>query len=218
MANRRRKKGLSSEDSELWRKVAKTVSPMHQPKQKEPIEITEEKEPPLAMPMGNPFPSMTPKLPKPQPTPDKLRALTIGGKSSARSHSAHKLKRTVTEDVTREPLNMDARKHKRMLQGREAPEARIDLHGMTVAQAHPALINFIKISHARGLRLVLVITGKGKDKDEGYVIPTQRGVLRNQVPSWLRSPEMNGIVQQVRQSHRSHGGQGAYYVHLNRRK
>ena len=61
-------------------------------------------------------------------------------------------------------------------------ERKIDLHGMTLSQAHPALNRFILAAHADGCRLVLVVTGKGKTKKDVGPIPTPRGVLRNQVP------------------------------------
>jgi DNA-nicking Smr family endonuclease len=72
------------------------------------------------------------------------------------------------------------------------------------------------MSHTRGRRLVLVITGKGKDRDEGGPIPVRRGVLRHQVPHWLEVPPLAQVVLQVVPAHISHGGEGAYYVYLKR--
>lgn len=96
------------------------------------------------------------------------------------------------------------------------PEAKIDLHGMTMSQAHPALVNFVMRNHGRGARLVLVITGKGKSADEGGPIPVRHGVLKHQVPQWLALPPLRGVVLQVTQAHQKHGGGGAYYVYLRR--
>ncbi|MFB1023785.1 MAG: Smr/MutS family protein, partial [Octadecabacter sp.] len=96
------------------------------------------------------------------------------------------------------------------------PEARVDLHGMTVAQAHPVLTGFILRSAGAGHRLVLVITGKGKHRDDGGPIPTRFGVLRHQVPQWLAMAPLGGLVMQITESHIRHGGQGAYYVYLRR--
>ena len=50
---------------------------------------------------------------------------------------------------------------RRVARGKEAIDARIDLHGLTQAQAHSALLRFLRSAHARDARLVLVITGKG---------------------------------------------------------
>lgn len=109
---------------------------------------------------------------------------------------------------------MDPKTHRRMAKGKMAPEARLDLHGLTLAAAHPELIRFILSSHADGRRLVLVITGKGKG-DHGP-LPTRPGALRHQVPHWLHMPPLAPVVQQVTAAHHRHGGEGAYYVYLRR--
>lgn len=107
-----------------------------------------------------------------------------------------------------------------MQRGKLKPEARIDLHGMTLAAAHPALTNFILDGHHRGLRLLLVITGKGQGgaREDDGPIPIRRGVLRQQVPGWLTAPPLGAVVLDVRPAHQRHGGEGAYYVYLKRRK
>ena len=63
---------------------------------------------------------------------------------------------------------------------------------------------------------MLVVTGKGKDRDEPGPIPTPRGVLRHRVPQWLALPPLSQAVLQVTPAHISHGGEGAYYVYLRR--
>lgn len=109
---------------------------------------------------------------------------------------------------------MDAKAYKRMTRGKIRPEARLDLHGMTLAEAFPELIRFILTCHANGLRLVLVITGKGRG--EHGPLPTRPGALRHQVPYWLHRVPLASAVQQVTAAHYRHGGDGAYYVYLRR--
>ena len=91
-------------------------------------------------------------------------------------------------------------------------------HGAMLAEAHPALSGFILQSQALGRRLVLVITGKGKLRDDPGPIPRRHGVLRHQVPQWLRMPPLNHAVLQVREAHIRHGGHGALYIYLGRRR
>ena len=122
----------------------------------------------------------------------------------------------MSEDLARQPLRMDARLHRQMTRGRTAPEARIDLHGMTLSEAHPELIRFILNAQAQGLRLVLVITGKGKRRDDHGPIPVRMGVLRHQVPAWLAQMPLGPAVLQIAPAHLKHGGEGAYYVYLRR--
>ena len=105
-----------------------------------------------------------------------------------------------------------------MRRGKMKPEARIDLHGMTQDRAIGVLSTFIQDASARQLRLVLVITGKGRPRPDFGPIPERPGVLRRNVPQWLRTGMMGPLVQDVVQSHQSHGGEGAFYVYLRRRR
>jgi DNA-nicking Smr family endonuclease len=118
--------------------------------------------------------------------------------------------------LTSAPVQMDAKDYGRMIKGKLKPESRLDLHGMTMAEAHPELVAFILGAQAVGKRLVLVITGKGKERDEGYAIPVRHGILRHQVPQWLALPPMAQAILQVTPAHLKHGGHGAYYVYLRR--
>ena len=111
---------------------------------------------------------------------------------------------------------MDAKRHRKMTAGRLRPDAKLDLHGMTLATAHPALVDFVMRAGSDGKRLLLIVTGKGKSKPSDGPIPTRLGVLKHQVPQWLSMPPLNALVLQVREAHRSHGGSGAYYVYLRR--
>lgn len=98
----------------------------------------------------------------------------------------------------------------RVARGKEAIDARLDLHGLTQSEAHAALMHFLRSASARGARLVLVITGKGQ-RSEG-----EGGVLRRQVPHWLRLPEFRVFVIGFEDAHIAHGGEGALYVRLRR--
>jgi DNA-nicking Smr family endonuclease len=101
----------------------------------------------------------------------------------------------------------------RLARGSEGIDARLDLHGMTQAQAHDALLGFLRSSQARGARTVLVITGKGARGDDNF---GERGVLKRQVPMWLRLPEFRLHVVGIESAGIGHGGEGALYVRLRR--
>jgi DNA-nicking Smr family endonuclease len=165
-----------------------------------------------AAPVAAPPPE--PKIPEPR---EPVPPFAIGEKA-APSPGRHDLGRPISAALAAAPVAMDRKAHRRLTRGKLSPEARIDLHGMTLADAHPALLGFVADAHARGLRLVLVITGKGKLRDDHGPIPTRTGVLRHQVPQWLTSGPLRALVLQVTEAHRTHGGSGAYYVYLRRRK
>ncbi|MDB5558765.1 MAG: Smr protein/MutS2 [Enterovirga sp.] len=98
--------------------------------------------------------------------------------------------------------------------GQVRAESVIDLHGMTQAQAHAALVGFLRRAQGSGHRLVLVVTGKGRPED--HLRPSDRGVLRRMVPHWLALPELRRIVIGWTEAGPRQGGAGALYVRLRR--
>jgi DNA-nicking Smr family endonuclease len=113
------------------------------------------------------------------------------------------------------PETLARRDRQRLARGSKTIDARLDLHGKTQAQAHAALMRFLRRAQADGAAFVLVITGKGADE---HVVGrgVGRGVLRRQVPLWLRLPEFAVYVSAFEQAHVSHGGEGALYVRVRR--
>ena len=103
------------------------------------------------------------------------------------------------------------RMKQRLARGIEEIDARIDLHGRTQAQAHSALLSFLRNAQARGARNVLVITGKGTREIAG-----ERGVLKRQVPLWLKLPEFHALIIGLESAHASHGGEGALYLRIRK--
>jgi DNA-nicking Smr family endonuclease len=115
---------------------------------------------------------------------------------------------------------LDKRSAQRLKRGRMAIEGRLDLHGMTLDQAHGALDQFIDRAHRASKRCLLVITGKGRrpdeyqdDRDRG-----PRGVLRDAVPRWLAAGSYRDQVLSVEPARPQHGGDGALYVLLRRKR
>ncbi|MEM6636840.1 MAG: Smr/MutS family protein [Pseudomonadota bacterium] len=161
---------------------------------------------------------MDPKPAWVEPPGSELKSIApfrIGSRSKSQSSVA--LPATVSSNSPARHV-MDKKTYGRMVKGKLRPEARIDLHGMTTGSALPALSGFIMRSHAAGLRLVLVITGKGKRVESHGPIPSRPGVLRHQVPEWLTRQPLAAVILEVRAAHRSHGGEGAYYVYLKRNR
>ena len=107
------------------------------------------------------------------------------------------------------PIGRRERSH--LSRGRKEIDARLDLHGMTQTRAHRALYGFLQRAHHDGLTFVLIITGKGK-----IGLESERGVLRRQVPEWLRLPEFRSLVVGFEEAHVGHGGEGALYVRVRR--
>jgi DNA-nicking Smr family endonuclease len=189
-----RRRHLSPEEADLWRSVASTARPMH---------------------------TFPPRLPD-QPAPSEPEALQHAKPRLSPFLLGEKVRKPERQDIGAAfpgaaTVQMDAKTHGKMTRGKLAPEARIDLHGMTLAEAHPELIRFILNAQGAGLRLVLVITGKGKQREDSGPIPQRMGALRHNVPHWLRLSPLGPAVLQVTEAHLKHGGSGAYYVYLRRR-
>lgn len=196
----RRPRGLRPEEEDLWHRVARSATPLHPAR-------------PIREPADPPGPPAKPKPKTPAAAP--LPSFRIG-QSAPQSTAGHDLAPTVADRLAGAPVRMDRKAFVRLNRGKLAPEARIDLHGLTLAEAHPELIRFILNAHGAGKRLVLVITGKGRDGDAHGPIPERRGVLRRQLPHWLSAPPLGPLILQVGQAHRRHGGEGAFYVYLRR--
>ena len=193
----RRRRGLSPEDREIWSRYRRTADPLR----------PDAPEPQAPEPGASPLPA--PKRPRP------VVPFEMGSRARPQT-SRHALVPSISEQVNKAPLRMDAKTHQRMRAGKLRPEGKLDLHGMTLDVAHPALTRFVLSSHAAGKRLVIVVTGKGKARPDFGPIPTRFGVLKHQVPQWLRLAPLSSLVLQVTEAHRSHGGSGAYYVYLRR--
>ncbi|HEX8167913.1 MAG TPA: Smr/MutS family protein [Beijerinckiaceae bacterium] len=101
--------------------------------------------------------------------------------------------------------------------GARRADAVIDLHGMRQAEAHGALVAFLHRSRERGHAVVLVVTGKGASA-AGEGLFEERGVLRRAVPHWLRLPELRAVVLGFEEAASRHGGSGALYVRLRKRR
>ncbi len=199
-----RRRELQPDEQALWQAVARTVTPAPG---KMPLRRLETP--------AHPQPVREDAGPRPEPKP--LSAFRLGEKAAPRM-PAHDVQPQVGDWLAAAPLQMDARTHARLTRGKLTPEARLDLHGMTLNEAHPELIRFILNAQGAGMRLVLVITGKGsRSAPDHGPIPQRRGILRHQVPQWLARVPLGPVVLQVTEAHLRHGGSGAYYVYLRRR-
>jgi DNA-nicking Smr family endonuclease len=106
------------------------------------------------------------------------------------------------------PAPLGRRAKQRVARGHDTIDGRLDLHGLTQAEAHGVLLRFLHTAQTRGAKLVIVITGKGRG-GEG-------GVLKRQVPMWLALPEFRALVVGFEEAHQRHGGEGALYLRVRK--
>lgn len=200
-----RKRGISSEDEQVWDWVARTVIPEKGKPRVLVRDGSDAEWPPHAA-----EPSQRPRPPPVKPKPAPLTPA-----------AAPPSRKPPPPGPEPKQVVLERRKARRIARGAEEIEARLDLHGMTQDDAHHMLVGFIRRCHASGMRTVLVITGKGgagaARRNDDPVIPRQRGVLRRNVPAWLCGPEIGALVISYSSAHVRHGGEGAIYVRLRRK-
>jgi len=171
---------LSDEDRVLWSLVARSTMPLKGRKAEEPpAPVAVKASPPKPPKAVNPKVRIEPPAPPSPPGP------------------------AVSKPVIDRPT-LD-----KLAKGRLPIEGRVDLHGMTQDEAYFLLHSFLLQAHARGLRFVLVITGKGSSSGGD-------GVLRRAVPGWMATAPFRMLVSSHEQAARNHGGSGALYVRLRR--
>ncbi|SOC37224.1 DNA-nicking Smr family endonuclease [Rhizobium subbaraonis] len=179
---------LSTEDRILWGKVARSAKPL--PGRMEELETLEA--------------LFTPESTAALPAED------IGTRKKSDSESGGiRITNTGKGERQHHPLERPVRR--KLAKGRLALEARIDLHGMIQSEAHGLLLSFMLQAHARGMRHVLVITGKGASIGSD-------GALKRAVPLWFSLPEFRPLISSYEPAARNHGGEGALYVRLARAK
>jgi DNA-nicking Smr family endonuclease len=180
----RKSRALSGDERTLWEAVTRAIPPLRKRKAKVA-------EPGVANDIAAP----------PAAKPARKTAGTVTPKPAQR-----------TAPPPLAPL--DRRMRQKLARGSESIDLRIDLHGMTQADAHAALMHFLRRAQHSGARVVLVITGKGaRASGDGF---SERGVLRRQVPLWLESPELRPLVIGFERAGIGHGGEGALYVRVRR--
>jgi DNA-nicking Smr family endonuclease len=107
------------------------------------------------------------------------------------------------------PVGLDRRTWLRLKRGQVSIEQTLDLHGRTQDEAHGALGRFLAAAQAAGSRCVLVVTGKGLESG---------GTLRHMVPGWLNEGANRERIVAFAPAQARHGGTGALYVLLRRRR
>jgi DNA-nicking Smr family endonuclease len=185
-----RRRDLSEEEATLWDGIARSIKPLRPAKRAvKPAAAAKAAANPAAKPVD---------AGEGAPSPRRIAA-KLQSPAPAKSP----------------PLApFDRRLKQRVARGREAIDARLDLHGLTQSEAHAALLRFLRQAQMHGARIALVVTGKGTR--QGPRGSSERGVLQRQAPQWLALPEFRPFIVGFEEAHVNHGGEGALYIRLRR--
>jgi DNA-nicking Smr family endonuclease len=188
----RGRRHLTADEERLWAAVARSVRPLRAKSTIKPATKPSAVHPAKAVPS------------KPQSAGPNVT------KSSVAKHLEHAPQPVAHKAKPPSPASAFAlRERQQLARGKAEIGGRIDLHGLAQAEAHEALLRFLRRAQAEGAKFVLVITGKGGPGGD-------RGVLRRQVPLWLALPELRACVLGFDVAHVGHGGEGALYVRLRK--
>jgi DNA-nicking Smr family endonuclease len=188
-----RRRNLSDEEQALWVGYARSIKPL------KPVKTAHKRDP--------------------GPGRASVQAALQKADQEARASPQTPVRRDPAPVTKSAPLApFDRRLKQRVARGRDAIDARIDLHGMTQQLAHRNLSGWLAAAHRRGHRLVLVVTGKGNPRNDENApwMMSSHGVLKLMVPRWLNEPELAALIANISPAHARHGGDGALYVYLRK--
>ena len=181
--------GQQDEGQLLWEKVAQTVKKRNLQQALQPVKQQKK----------------TKRVSKANPQPDYLQPVqSVPEKAKTISTQ------TMPADFRiGEISGIDRSSARRLQRGQIQIEDRLDLHGLSQEQAHKELVSFISRAVQQNFRNVLIITGKGR---EGH------GILRQQVPIWLKDGLLRQHVNAISYAQPQDGGTGALYIRLKRQR
>ena len=192
---RRPGRRLTADEAEIWAQVARTVTPL-------------EKRRPVAIPTAlMAAPARTVVLPPASP-PKKVKG---------RIPAPLPPKPVAAKPKADVPLHLDGSWEKRISKGTLVPDFSLDLHGSNLDQAYVRLMHGLTQAKAMGARVVLIVTGKPRPVD-AMDRGTARGAIRAKITDWLAASDHALDIVAIRGAHRRHGGQGAIYVVLKKRR
>lgn len=183
-------RGLTDSEADAWQKLARTVTPLHSARE-------DRREGGEAGPV--------PETVNPPPPPPKPRV---------KGRVPRPLAPTPTP-VPPPPATLDSHWERRLARGE--PDFTLDLHGHTLDQAWHRLDDGLRQAKAMDARVVLVVTGKARPVDPADR-GTRRGAIRAKILDWLAAGPHGADIAAVKNAARRHGGDGALYLVLRRRR
>jgi len=197
----------------LWKKIAEGVKPLRQTRHKR-----------HAVP-----PPVEGEAPRAKRTPAPMAEKSPPAGAPARHLPLKRAEKPLGPPplVPGQLAGLDRRSGEKLRKGQMTVEAKLDLHGMTQDAAHAAVARFVEAQHAAGARCVLIVTGKGgksadpfqpKAMPGRFTFSAGRGILKEALPRWLNEPRLRAHIIAAQPASRAHGGEGAMYVLLKRKR
>ncbi|MEW4449149.1 Smr/MutS family protein [Qipengyuania sp. JC766] len=188
-------RGLTDAEAQAWEKLAATVEPLHPARR--PRKVV-----PAPAPPPSPAPATSSPVARPEP---KRRDLSLPTRTPP------------NPSVPRGDGGLDSHWDRKLKAGQVAPDFTLDMHGHTLDGAYHRLESGLFQAKTMGARLVLVIAGRSRPVDAADR-GQRRGAIRAKMLDWLAAGPHAGDIAAIRKAHRRHGGDGALYLVLKRRR
>ncbi|MFC0206154.1 Smr/MutS family protein [Novosphingobium soli] len=199
---RRPGRRLSAEEKAIWAQVARTVTPLEPSRPRPDAKAVDD--------------APVPAAPAPEPV-RKVKGRVLPPLAAPRPASPLHQTPPAPPPLGQERLHLDGSWERRIAKGTLAPDFSLDLHGANLDQAYARLMHGLTQAKSMGARVVLVVTGKPRPVDAADR-GTARGAIRAKIADWLAASEHASDIVAVRGAHRRHGGQGAVYLVLRKRR
>lgn len=112
---------------------------------------------------------------------------------------------------------LDSHWERKFKGGAVQPDFTLDLHDHSLDAAYSRLMAGLDQARAMDARIVLLITGRPRPVDPADRA-TKRGAIRAKVLDWIAASHHEGSIAAVRKAHQRHGGEGALYLVMKRRR
>lgn len=143
-------------------------------------------------------------LPTTAQPPEKTEQDKIVNKPPVPPNSSLKKKRK--EPPSSPPFQSFGRKEVRRMK----IDARLDLHGLSLKEGYDTLERFLIHAQERGVKTILVITGKGSLSSEN--------TLRHHLPRWIKETPLQSFVSFLHHPAKPQdGGAGAFYIGVRKK-
>ena len=101
-------------------------------------------------------------------------------------------------------------------------DKKIDFHGKSLNEAEEIFLSTILNCYNKNKRCLLFVTGKGlfkrKNNKDDHEPKLYHGIIRAAFSDWVKSKKISKYILSFEQASIEHGGDGAFYVYLRKKK
>ena len=96
-----------------------------------------------------------------------------------------------------------------------------DFHGFSLDEANKSINKLIKDSYKKGVKKLIIVTGKGihSDNEKNPYTSKDLGILKHSLPDYIKNnPDLMELITEIKEADLEDGGSGAFYIFLKKFK